>query len=92
MKTLKDYEKEHGIKYRAAWNRYKAGKIPGAFQDKFGRILIPEETKVNDPYVVCYARVSSSENKKNLETQVERLISYCNAKGYRVESVIKECG
>ncbi|MBF0240515.1 MAG: IS607 family transposase, partial [SAR324 cluster bacterium] len=30
MKTLKDYASEHGVQYRAAWNRYKAGKIPGA--------------------------------------------------------------
>lgn len=40
---------------------------------------------------MCYARVSLSENKKNLETQAERLISYCNAKGYQVQRVIKEC-
>ena len=31
MKTLKEYAKEHGIKYRAAWNRYKAGKITEAY-------------------------------------------------------------
>jgi predicted site-specific integrase-resolvase len=29
--------------------------------------------------VAIYARVSSSENKTNLETQAERLISWCNA-------------
>ena len=42
MKTLRTYAKEHGIKYRAAWNRYKLGKIGGAFQDEFGKILVPE--------------------------------------------------
>jgi len=42
--------------------------------------------------VVIYCRVSSSENKSNLETQQERLISYCNAKGYRVSKVISEIG
>ncbi len=42
MKNLKNYAEEHGIKYRAAWNRYKSGKIPKAFQDKFGKILIPD--------------------------------------------------
>ena len=41
MKTLKEYAIDHGIKYRAAWNRYKAGKIPSAFQDEFGKILYP---------------------------------------------------
>ena len=91
MKTLKEYAREHGIKYRAAWNRYKLGKIAKAFQDEFGKILIPDDGKKKEEYVVCYARVSSSENKKNLETQAERLISYCNARGYRVQKVIKEC-
>lgn len=43
-------------------------------------------------YVVCYARVSSSENRKNLDTQAERLINYCNARGYQVKQIIKECG
>ncbi|MBF0101648.1 MAG: IS607 family transposase [Desulfobacterales bacterium] len=90
MKTLKDYAKEHGIKYRAAWNRYKSGKIIEAYQDEFGRILLPE-VNARSEYVVCYARVSSSENKKNLDSQADRLTAYCAAKGYIVRQVIKEC-
>lgn len=39
-----------------------------------------------------YARVSSSENKKNLDTQAERLITWCNAQGWAVGKVVKECG
>ena len=39
-----------------------------------------------------YARVSSSENKDNLERQAERLISWCNAQGWGVSKVVKECG
>ena len=42
--------------------------------------------------VAIYARVSSSENKDNLESQAERLISYCNAKGYKVSKIVKEIG
>lgn len=90
MKTLKDYARERGIKYRAAWNRFKLGKIPGAFQDEFGRILLPEnESKT--PYVICYARVSSAENRKNLEAQAQRLIDYCAAKGYVIKECVQEC-
>ncbi len=91
MKTLNEYAKEHGIKYRAAWNRYKAGKIPDAFQDGFGKILIPENSPGRPEYTVCYARVSSSENRKNLESQAERLAAYCAAKGYKIREIIKEC-
>ena len=68
MKTLKDYARDHGIKYRAAWNRFKAGKIPSAFKDDFGKILIKED-KPNRPLkVFCYARISSSQLQSLLKS------------------------
>lgn len=91
MKTLRDYAKEHGIKYRAAWNRFKLGKIEGAFKDEFGAILLPEDSH-RKPYTVCYARVSSSENKTNLDSQMDRLIAFSNAKGWQIKEAVKECG
>ena len=39
-----------------------------------------------------YARVSNSENEKNLEKQAERLITWYNAQGWSVAKVIKACG
>lgn len=92
MKTLNEYAKEHGIKYRAAWNRFKNGKIPTAFRDEFGKILIPEDKPDKPQKVVCYARVSSPQNKQNLESQAERLINFANAKGFSVNKVVKEIG
>jgi len=90
MKTLKEYADENRIHYRTAWNRYKAGLIPGSFKNEYGKILLPDD-RIKPEYVVCYARVSSSQNRKNLEAQAERLVSYCNAKGYAVKEVVKEC-
>jgi len=92
MKTLNVYAKQHGVKYRAAWNRYKAGRIPGAFKDEFGKVLIPEDLPTRQISVICYARVSSSQNKKNLDTQAERIVSYANAVGLPVRSIVKEIG
>jgi predicted site-specific integrase-resolvase len=42
--------------------------------------------------LAVYTRVSSSENKKNLDTQAERLTSWCNAQGWSVGQVVKELG
>lgn len=42
--------------------------------------------------VAVYTRVSSTENKPNLDTQAERLVAYCMAKGYHVSKVVKEVG
>jgi excisionase family DNA binding protein len=37
-----------------------------------------------------YARVSSSDQKSNLERQVEYLMQYCSSKGYRVVDVLSD--
>lgn len=44
------------------------------------------ENRVN----VVYARVSTSKQKRDLENQVETLISYCNANGVKVDKVYKD--
>jgi predicted site-specific integrase-resolvase len=42
--------------------------------------------------VAIYARVSSTENKSNLDSQAERLVAYCTAKGYQIAKVVEEIG
>ena len=44
-----------------------------------------------EEYTVIYARVSSSENKSNLESQAERLKHFCTVKGWIINEVVKEC-
>ena len=92
MKTLKQYACDHGIQYRAAWNRFKAGKIPKAFYDEFGKILIPEDAPDRPISAAVYARVSSSENKSNLESQAQRVQQFANLNGLSVTKIVKECG
>lgn len=92
METLSKYAKRHGIKYRAAWNRFRANKIPGSYKDAFGKILIPENSVSKPIRVACYARVSSSTNKSNLDSQMLRLVEFANARGLQVHSQIKETG
>ena len=92
---LSDYAKRFGVTYRTAWNRYKRGKFPDAVIDDTGHVCIPIKhflPENADQKVAIYARVSSSENKKNLDTQAERLVNYCCAKGYKIAKIVKECG
>lgn len=90
---LSHWAKKKGITYRTAWNHFKQGMIPGAYKLSTGTIIVPEQTdKSTQEYVVCYARVSSSQNKKNLSSQSERLAQYANAKGYQVKEFIQEIG
>jgi predicted site-specific integrase-resolvase len=89
---LSEYARRLGITYRTAWNWFKAGKIKGAFKTETGTIIVPEEKTRKQDYVIIYARVSSSENKNNLDTQAERLVEYATARGYQIKEVIKEVG
>jgi putative resolvase len=92
MWTLSDYAKQHGIRYRAAWNRFQRGQIPDAFKDNFGKILIPEKNTNKPEKTVVYTRVSSSQNKANLDAQATRLVMFANANGWSVTTVVKEVG
>lgn len=55
------------------------------------RIIEDEDKKLTDA-VGIYARVSSSENKDNLERQKERLENYCAARGYKILRTVTEIG
>ena len=91
-KKLSDYAKERGIGYRAAWNRFKAGRIPGAWQDETGHVIVPDPFEQKGTKAVIYARVSSAENRPNLDSQAERLGQYATARGWQVIEVVKETG
>lgn len=89
---LSEYAKMQGVSVRTLWRRIKDGTLDVVRSDT-GRVFIEiEHERVSELNVAIYARVSSSENKDNLERQKERLISYCNAKGYKVSKVITEIG
>ena len=49
-------------------------------------------TKVKKNRVAIYSRVSSSENKENLNRQSERLTEYAIANGYQIVRNVKEIG
>ena len=96
MKLI-DYAKHLGISYKTAWRWWKSGKLPHpARQTATGMVIVdfnpaPIEVASQDRAAI-YARVSSSENRSNLEGQAERLMQYATAKGYRTVRVVKEVG
>lgn len=90
---LSEYAAKHGIQYRAAWNRFKAGKIPGAWQDESGTIIVPDESAVKLNDAAIYARVSDpSKRKTQLPDQQKRMEKWAVANGYRVVASVAEVG
>ena len=65
---------------------YRIGKEYRIPESEIKRIL---EGKIPDK-VVVYARVSSRDQKEDLERQVEYLKNYCSTKGYHVTKIITD--
>lgn len=93
MQKLSDYATTHAVTYRTAWNRYKNGKIPGAFKDpNTGHILVPTSTDTLKTRCAIYARVSTHKQKDDLERQVDRLKAFASARGLEITHVAQEVG
>jgi resolvase-like protein len=93
-----EYAKKMSLNVRTVYRYYHNGKIKG-YQDKeTGTIFIlnPFKNENNEDNlknkVVLYARVSSSENKTNLESQLEKLRLFASSKGYQIVKEIKDIG
>ncbi len=89
---ISQYAKKNNVTIRTVWNWIRLGKL-NTIKTKTNRtIIIEDEDKNKNDFVGVYARVSSSENKTNLENQKNRLIDYCSARGYKIVSVVTEIG
>lgn len=87
---ISQYAKMEKVPYRTIWNRIKSRDLEYERTLNGHIFVVIDENK--EQRVAIYCRVSSSENKSNLERQKERLLSYCAAKGYRVDKVVCEIG
>jgi putative resolvase len=91
---LSAYAKQLGISYQTAWRMWQRGELP-AHQLPSGTVIVdvpPSPPAVRLHKVAVYARVSSAENRKHLESQADRVAAFCAAKGWPVAQVVKECG
>lgn len=89
---LSEWAKKNGITYRTAWKWFKAGKLPvPAEQTPTGTILVKEGSEKLGK-VALYARVSSADQKSDLDGQVSRLLTYANKRGWEVGKAITEIG
>ena len=85
LMKLSSYAKRIGISYNTAWRMWNRDQIPG-YQLPTGTVIIdpPELHSTPERTVAVYACVSRREHKKKLDTQAERLTSWCNAQGWSV--------
>lgn len=89
---ISQYAKKYGVCYRTVWNWVKDGSLMSETTDNGHIWIVEDEEKKQNEAVAVYARVSSAENKDNLERQKNRLLDYCAARGYTVQKVVCEVG
>lgn len=88
---LSQWAKQNGYSYQGAYEMYARGQLPNAIKLPSGSIIVQEpSTEVKQEKTVIYCRVSTPKQKNDLESQVERMKSFCTANGFIVDKVYKE--
>ena len=87
---LRVYAKEMGVTSKTAFRWWKAGRLD-AYQMDTGTIIVREPATVQEVTTVAlYARVSSADQKEDLDRQMQRLKDYAASHGYQVSKMVSE--
>ncbi|RLG85529.1 MAG: IS607 family transposase [Thermoprotei archaeon] len=87
-----------GISYQTFKKWVREGRVR-VVRLQSGRLRVPiseverilsKKTGIGEIRAVIYARVSSSDQKSDLERQVQYLTQYCSAKGYRIIDILSD--
>jgi putative resolvase len=80
-----------GISYKTAWRMWKAGSMPVRCEQlPTGTVVVHVESKSSG--VALYARVSSADQKNDLDRQLVRLTEYAISNKLVIVDAVKEVG
>lgn len=89
---LKDWAREQGVSYRAALNWFHAGTLPApARQLATGTILVEPGAEPSGS-TVAYCRVSSADQRDDLDRQAGRVAQECATRDIPLHSTVTEVG
>ena len=90
---LSEWARQQGVSYQTAWRWVKDGKMPVPVrQAPSGTWLVDEPAPETFGRVVAYCRVSSGDQKDDLERQAARVVTGANKQGLAVAEVVTEVG
>ena len=92
--SLTAWGRLYGFDKATTARMHHAGKLPPELQieqlpNRRYYVVVPAE---NDGRCVVYARVSSGDQKEDLDRQVGRVVEWATQQGYRPDEVVKEIG
>src|SRR5215469_16268167 len=90
---LSAWAKANGLAYQTAWRLWRAGKLPiAAEQLPTGTVIVHPPKAPTVESVAIYARVSSADQKADLERQLGRLAEYASRERLMVIRSVSEIG
>ncbi|MEV0012000.1 IS607 family transposase [Streptomyces sp. NPDC051840] len=93
---LSEWARRQGVSYQTAWRWVKDGKMPvPVTQAPSGTWLVAEPAPAVSAVsgrVVAYCRVSSADQKADLDRQTARVVDGANGLGLAVAEVVAEVG
>jgi putative resolvase len=90
---LSEWAARNGVHYQTAWAWAKAGRMPVPVrQTPSGTWLVDEPASETSGRVVAYCRVSSADQKPDLDRQVARVVQGATGLGLPVAEVVTEVG
>ena len=93
--NLREWELSQGIHPQTAYRWYRAGKMPVPTHRVGNKLILVgdlESTQTKQGSTVIYARVSSSDQKSDLDRQVARVLTWATENGYKIDKVVTEVG
>lgn len=95
MVNLREWALEQGIHPQTAYKWFREGKLPVP-AIKMGKLILVGDlasgSKKEQVTTVIYARVSSADQKGDLDRQVARVLAWATEHGYSVDRVVSEVG
>jgi len=95
MVNLREWALSQGIHPQTAYRWYRQGKLPVPAQ-KMGKLILVGDlaasTQVGPGRTVVYARVSSADQRADLDRQVARVVAWATEHGHSVDQVVTEVG
>ena len=90
---LSEWAEREGVHYQTAWRWARDGKLPvPAVRTATGVWLVHEPEAAPTGRTVAYCRVSSHDQKPDLERQTGRVVTGATALGLSVAEVVAEVG
>ena len=89
---LMEWARQEGLSRATAYRLFHSGNLPVPFEQLATGTILVHPPKVSAAQYVVYARVSSADQKKDLDQQIARVMAFAGKKKLSVVDTVTEVG